>query len=69
MSSKNADEDGFTAGAGPSSDQNITGAEETGTFQTDKAPAADTPVHGSGNAGREEQDPTDNSPGARTTYE
>jgi hypothetical protein len=69
MSSKNADEDGFTAGAGPSTDQNITGGEETGTFQTDKAPTADTPVHGSGNAGRAEQDPTDNSPGARTTYE
>jgi hypothetical protein len=68
MSSTNTDEDGMVAGAGPSTDQHITGSEETGTFQTDKAPKADTPVHGSGNAGRAEQDP-DDSPGTRTTYE
>jgi hypothetical protein len=36
---------------GGSTDQHITGSEETGTFLTDEAPTADTPAHGSSNAG------------------
>jgi hypothetical protein len=48
-----ADPDDVTtaANAGSLADQHITGTEETGTFITDKPPAADTPVHGSGNDG------------------
>lgn len=41
----------FPAGQGSSTEQHVAGAEETGTFLTDKAPAADTPAHGSSNAG------------------
>jgi hypothetical protein len=55
--------------AGSSTDQHVTGEPETGTFQTDKAPAADTPVHGSSNAGLDDQDAAADSPGTRTTYE
>ncbi len=43
--------DDGTADAGSSTDQHVTGAAETGTFITDEAPTADTPVHGSSNAG------------------
>jgi hypothetical protein len=46
-----ADPDDVTTDAGSSTDQHVTGTEEAGTFITDKAPTADTPVHGSGNAG------------------
>jgi hypothetical protein len=46
-----ASDDDVTANAGSSSDQHIAGAAETGTFITDEAPTADTPVHGSSNAG------------------
>ncbi len=49
-SESNAGEDGFTAGAGSSADQHVTGHEETGTFLTDEAPTADTQAHGSSNA-------------------
>jgi hypothetical protein len=41
----------FPASRGSSTDQHITGAEETGTFTTDQAPTADTKAHGSTNAG------------------
>jgi hypothetical protein len=41
----------FPASTGSSTDQHITGSPETGTFITDKAPAGDTPAHGSSNAG------------------
>ena len=34
-------------GAGSSTDQHISGAAETGTFTTDKAPPAGTQAHGS----------------------
>jgi hypothetical protein len=64
-----AGEDGFTPGAGSSSDQNVTGEPETGTFTTDEAPTGDTPVHGSSNVGLPDQEPGEGSPGARTTYE
>ena len=46
-----AGEEDFTADAGSSADQHVTGAPETGTFITDKAPTADTPAHGSSNEG------------------
>jgi len=55
--------------AGSSTDQHITGRPETGDFITDKPPAADTPVHGSSNAGLDDQDAAEDSPGTRTTYE
>jgi uncharacterized membrane protein YkvA (DUF1232 family) len=42
---------GETRDAGSSTDQHITGTEETGTFLTDQAPTAGTPSHGSSNAG------------------
>jgi hypothetical protein len=42
------DED-FVAEAGSSTDQHVTGAEETGTFITDQAPTGNTPAHGSSN--------------------
>jgi hypothetical protein len=41
----------FPASRGSSTEQQVTGAEETGTFITDEPPTADTPVHGSSNAG------------------
>jgi hypothetical protein len=41
----------FPAGVGSSTDQHVTGSAEDGAFITDKAPAADTPAHGSSNAG------------------
>ncbi|HEY0000146.1 MAG TPA: hypothetical protein VGB74_06815 [Actinoplanes sp.] len=37
--------------AGSSTDQHVSGNAETGTFTTDQAPTADTPAHGSSNAG------------------
>ncbi len=37
--------------AGASTDQHVSGLPETGTFQTDEPPAADTPADGSSNAG------------------
>jgi hypothetical protein len=37
--------------AGASADQHITGRDEDGTFQTDRAPTAATPADGSSNAG------------------
>jgi hypothetical protein len=40
-----------TENAGASADQHVTGAPETGTFQTDKEPSADTPADGSTNSG------------------
>jgi hypothetical protein len=46
-----ANEDHVVANAGSSTDQHVTGTPETGTFITDEAPTADTPVHGSSNAG------------------
>lgn len=39
------------AGAGSSTDQHVTGADETGEFITDEEPTGGTPVHGSSNAG------------------
>src|SRR4051812_13233925 len=38
-------------GAGSHTDQYVTGTQETGTFITDEEPTADTPAHGSSNAG------------------
>jgi hypothetical protein len=46
-----AGEDDIARGAGNNTDQHVTGPEETGTFLTDKAPTADTPAHGSSDAG------------------
>ncbi|WP_067502970.1 hypothetical protein [Actinoplanes sp. TFC3] len=46
-----AGEPDFTPGAGASTDQQVTGTSETGTFTTDEAPTADTPADGSTNAG------------------
>jgi hypothetical protein len=46
-----ATDDDFTANAGSSTEEHITGAAETGKFTTDEAPTADTPAHGSSNAG------------------
>lgn len=40
-----------TDAAGGSTDQHITGPDETGTFTDDQRPTADTPIHGSSNAG------------------
>ncbi|GLZ00242.1 hypothetical protein [Actinoplanes sp. NBRC 103695] len=40
-----------TPNAGSETDQHITGSDETGDFQTDKAPTADTPSGGSSNIG------------------
>ena len=37
--------------AGSSTDQHITGPDETGTFTDDQRPTGDTPIHGSSNAG------------------
>jgi hypothetical protein len=37
--------------AGSSTDQQVTGSAETGTFTTDRAPTGNTPAHGSNNAG------------------
>ena len=37
--------------AGGSTDQHITGPDETGTFTDDLRPTGDTPIHGSSNAG------------------
>jgi hypothetical protein len=54
-STSNADvgagKDDFPEGAGSSTEQHVTGAEETGTFITDQAPTADTPADGSTNVG------------------
>jgi hypothetical protein len=44
-------QDSVPTNAGSNTDQHVTGAPETGTFTTDEAPTADTPVHGSSNAG------------------
>jgi hypothetical protein len=38
-----------TTDSGSSTDQHVTGAEETGTFITDQAPTGNTPAHGSSN--------------------
>lgn len=46
----------IVANGGSSTDQYLSGAAETGTFLTDQAPAADTPVHGSSNAGINDAD-------------
>ena len=46
----NAGEDDVIVDAGSSTDQHVTGAEETGTFITDQAPTGGTPAHGSSNA-------------------
>jgi hypothetical protein len=40
-----------TENAGASTDQHVTGAPETGEFQTDKEPRGDTPADGSTNSG------------------
>jgi hypothetical protein len=40
-----------TPNAGSETDQHITGSDETGTFQTDKAPSTNTPTGGSSNIG------------------
>ena len=40
-----------TAIAGRKTGQHVSGAAEPGTFTTDEPPTADTPVHGSTNAG------------------
>jgi hypothetical protein len=45
------DEDRFNRAAGASTEQHVTGHDETGDFITDKEPAGDTPAHGSGNEG------------------
>ena len=37
--------------AGPSTDQHITGAEETGQSLVDQPPTSTTPAHGSSNKG------------------
>jgi hypothetical protein len=44
-------EDQVVTDAGSNTDQHITGVPETGSFVTDEAPSADTPAHGSTNAG------------------
>jgi hypothetical protein len=66
----NADEDDGMANSGSHTNQHFTGAAETGTFITDEAPAATTPVHGSNNAGVNETganrtDPADDTTGGR----
>ena len=63
----NAGDKDFTAGAGSSADQHVTGAEETGTFITDQAPTGNTPAHGSSNkifneAGGNDPDNDDTTP-------
>ncbi len=45
----NPGDEQFAAEAGSSTDQHVTGAEETGTFLTDQAPTGNTPAHGSSN--------------------
>ncbi|MDP9815410.1 hypothetical protein [Spirilliplanes yamanashiensis] len=37
--------------AGSSTDQHVTGPDETGVFTDDQRPTGDTPIHGSSNAG------------------
>jgi hypothetical protein len=37
--------------SGSSTDQHVSGRDESGDFQSDKPPAADTPAAGSSNAG------------------
>jgi hypothetical protein len=44
-------EEKVVANAGSETDQYVSGTAETGDFITDKPPAADTPSHGSSNAG------------------
>jgi hypothetical protein len=46
----------IVANGGSSTDQYVSGVAETGTFLTDQAPAADTPVHGSSNVGINDAD-------------
>ena len=43
--------DDATSTAGASTDQHVTGSEETGAFLTDELPTSATPAHGSSNAG------------------
>lgn len=45
-----SDED-VTTVAGGSTDQHVTGADESGTFITDEPPTSATQAHGSSNAG------------------
>ena len=44
-------EDGVVANAGSSTEQHVTGAEETGSFTEEEEPTGNTPAHGSSNAG------------------
>jgi hypothetical protein len=55
-SQPDTDADDVATDAGSSTDQHVTGTGETGTFTTDEPPTADTPAHGSGNAGVNEPD-------------
>jgi hypothetical protein len=50
-SNAHAGEEHSTDAAGGHTDLHLTGGPETGTFTTDEAPTADTPSHGSSNAG------------------
>ncbi|WP_306210861.1 hypothetical protein [Actinoplanes sp. RD1] len=49
MSTDANESGGHHPDAGSSTDQDVTGYEETGTFTTDEAPTGDTPAHGSSN--------------------
>jgi hypothetical protein len=56
MASSGQTDTDFTPEAGSIADQHVTGTDETGTFTTDEPPTADTPAHGSSNAGVNELD-------------
>jgi hypothetical protein len=44
-------DDNVTKNAGPSTDQHVTGRDETEPFATDEPPTSGTPAHGSSNIG------------------
>jgi hypothetical protein len=48
---KETDSDAQPETAGASTDQHVTGAEESGDFIVDQPPTATTPAHGSSNKG------------------
>lgn len=65
-SNAHTDGDAVTTDAGSSTDQQVSGLEETGTFSTDEPTTADTPVHGSSNAGINETGANRTEPAERT---
>jgi hypothetical protein len=48
---RETERDARSENAGASTDQHITGAEETGDFIVDQPPVSTTPAHGSSNKG------------------